>query len=96
MTIAEMAEFIRKNKPGLNYPGVHPSDDKGVVLQYTRHEMCGDVHITEEHVFECCAKANSFTEHIELCKPIAKGDTETWKREWNKPPPKGRTRRRFR
>lgn len=96
MTIAELAEFIRKNKPGLNYPGVHPSDDAGVVVQYTRHEMQGDVHITDEHIFECCLKAKDFEEHVELCRPIAESDTDAWKKEWNKPPPKGRTRRRFR
>ncbi|RAV99653.1 hypothetical protein DQQ10_18830 [Pseudochryseolinea flava] len=93
MLICELAEWIRKNKRGINYPGVHPSGDESVVVQYTRHEMCGNVHITDEHIFECCAKANSFEEHIELCRPIAKTDTEAWKREWNKPPPKARTRR---
>lgn len=91
-----MANYIRKNKPGLDYPGVHSSNDESVVVQYTRHEMRGDVHITNEHVLECCAKANTFEQHIELCRPIAKTDTEAWKREWNKPPPKGRTRKRFR
>ena len=96
MHVRELADYIRKNKQGLNYPGVHPSDDEGVVVQYTRHEMCGEVHITDKHIFECCAKASSYEEHIELCRPIAKADTEAWKREWNKPPPKGRTRRRFR
>jgi hypothetical protein len=96
MTIAELAEFIRKNKSGLDYPGVHSSNDQSVVLQHTRHEMWGDVHVTEQHVFECCAKANTFEEHIALCRPLAKTDTEAFKREWNKPPPKGRTRKRFR
>jgi hypothetical protein len=96
MLVSELAEWIRNNKQGLDYPGVHTSDDKRLVVQYTRHEMWGDVHITDEHIFECCAKANSFEEHVGLCRPIAKIDTEVWKREWNKPPPKGRTRRRFR
>lgn len=96
MTISAMAEFIRKNKPGLNYPGVHQSTDEGVVLQYCRHEMQGDVHISEKHAVECCEKAASFDEFIELSRPLAKTDTEAWKREWNKPPPRGRTRRRFR
>jgi hypothetical protein len=96
MLISELAEYLRNNKRGLDYPGVHPSQDSGVVMQWTRHEMRGDVHITDEHILECCSKAKSFEEHIELCRPIAKADTEAWKREWNKPPPKGRTRRRFR
>jgi hypothetical protein len=96
MDVKELADYIRKNKPGINYPGVHPSDDKSVVVQYTRHEMRGEVHITDEHIFECCAKARNYEEHIELCRPLAKTDTEAWKREWNKPPGKGRTKRRFR
>jgi len=95
MLICELATWIRKNKPGLDYPGVHPSHDTDVVLQYTRHEMLGHVHITNEHILECCAKANNFDEHIDLCRPIAKADTEAWKRAWNRPPPKGRTPRRF-
>ena len=96
MLIRELADHIRKNKPGINYPGVHPAGDEGVVVQYTRHEMLEYVHITEEHIFDCCAKATNYEEHIELCRPIAKLDTEIWKKEWNKPPPKGRTKRRFR
>lgn len=96
MTIAELASFIRKNKPGLNYPGVHPFEDASVVLQYTRHEMGEFVHITSEHILECCAKASSFKEHIQLCKPIAKIDTEKFRIELRRPARKGRTRRRFR
>ena len=96
MTVVELAAYIRKNKPGLNYPGVHGIHDESVVVQYTRHEMKEDIHITEQHILECCAKANSYDEHIELCRPVARKDTEAWKLEWNKPPAKGRTRRRFR
>ena len=96
MLVSELARYIRKNKPGINYPGVHQSEDESVVVQYTRYEMRGDVYITDAHIFECCAKANSYEEHIELCRPIAKTDTIAWKRKRNKPPPKGRTRRRFR
>ena len=96
MLVSELAEYIRTNKPGINYPGVHPSGDESIIVQYTRHEMCGDVHITDQHILECCAKANNYEEHIALCRPIAKADTEIWKREWNKPPSRGRTRRRFR
>lgn len=64
MLVSELAAWIRRNKPGLNYPRVHPCADEGVVVQYTRHEMRGDVHITDEHIFECCGKASSFEEHI--------------------------------
>jgi hypothetical protein len=96
MTVAEMAQFIRANKPGLNYPGYHPYGDTSVVLQYTRNEMREFVHITDEHIFECCEKANSFDEHIELCRPFAKTDTEKFKLEQSMPAPKGRTKRRFR
>lgn len=96
MTIKELADYIRKNKPGLNYSGVHPWQDESTVLQYTRHELYLFVHITDEHVFECCEKASSFEEHIELCRPLAIKDTEDFRREQSKPPPKGRTVRRFR
>jgi hypothetical protein len=97
MTITELANYIRKNKKGLNYPGVHPADDDGLVLQYTRHEMGEFVHITDQHVFECCAKAYSYEEHIEYCQPLAKTDTDNFKFQTkHKPVPKGRTRRRFR
>lgn len=51
MLVSELAAWIRRNKPGLNYPRVHPCADEGVVVQYTRHEMRGDVHITDEHIF---------------------------------------------
>jgi hypothetical protein len=97
MSITELADFIRKNKQGLNYPGVHPTDDDSLILQYTRHEMGVAVHITDEHVFECCAKARSFDEHIQYCRPIAINDTDKFNfQSKHKPVPKGRTRRRFR
>ena len=95
MTVNELADFIRKNKSGLNYPGVHPSADEGVVLQYTRHEMQEFVHITDEHVWHCCEKARTYEEHIELCKPLAITDTEKFKLEQSKPAPRGRTKRKF-
>ena len=65
MTIAEMAAFIRKNKDGINYPGVHLSGDVSVVLQYARHMMSSDVHITDENILDACEKAKTFDEHIE-------------------------------
>jgi len=96
MMIKEMAEFIRTNKPGINYPGVHMSADTGVVLQYTRHMMGTDVHITDEHIFECCEKAESFDEHVALCKPIARIDEEQFQyHRKHAPVAKGRTRRRW-
>jgi hypothetical protein len=97
MTITELANYIRKNKKGLNYPGVHPADDSGLVLQYTRHEMAEFVHITDQHVFDCCEKSTSYDEHIEYCRPLAKSDTEKFNfQSKHKPVQKGRTRRRFR
>lgn len=95
MTITDLASFIRANKPGLNYPGVHPADDESVVLQYTRHEMLDYVHITNEHIKVCCEQARTYEEHIELCKPLAKADTENFRLEQLKPASKGRTKRRF-
>ena len=73
--------YIKQNKAGLNYPGVHPAGDKSIVLQYTRYEMGELVHITDEHVFECCATAGSFEEHIKLCKPLAKVDTQKFRKD---------------
>jgi hypothetical protein len=96
MTISELAGFIRANKPGLNYPGVHPTEDASLVLQQTRHELGEYKHITDEHVFECCLSANTFDEHIQLCLPIAKSDTATFRYISNRPAPRGRTKRRFR
>lgn len=97
MTVEELADFIRKNKQGLNYPGGwHSSEDVTTVLQYTRHEMRDLVYITDEHIFECCEKASSYQEHIELCKPLAKSDTDKFNEARRMPPGKGRTRRRFR
>lgn len=95
MTVAELADFIRKNKEGLNYPNrTHSFEDTTTVLQYTRHEMRDLVHITDEHIFECCEKASSYEEHIELCRPYAETDTARFRK--GTPTPKGRTRRRFR
>jgi hypothetical protein len=96
MTIKQLASWIRANKQGLDWPGVHPLEDADVVLQYTRHEIFQFVHITNEHVFECCERANTFEEHISLCRPLAEADTILFNRERDKPAPKGRTKRRFR
>ncbi len=85
MTVNELANFIRANKQGLNYPGYHPVEDESVVLQYTRHEMAKFVHIPDEHVWECCTNAKTYHEHIELCKPIAKTDSEEFWFEQSKP-----------
>jgi hypothetical protein len=95
MSIKEVAELIRKTKPGLNYPGVHMGDDQSVVIQYTRHEMKGFVHITDQHILECCEKAVSYDEHIRLCTPLAIADTARFNEARRRPPGKGRTRQRF-
>lgn len=90
----ELADFIRDHKDGNT---LHYSyDDVSVIAQHTRKILYEHLHITEQHIFECCEKALSYDEYIELCRPIAKTDTEAWLKEWNKPPAKGRTRRRFR
>jgi len=94
MTRKELADFIRDHKDGNK---LHYSyDDVSVIAQHTRQILYQHLHITEQHMFECCEKAMAYDEYIELCRPIAKADTEAWLREWNKPPSKGRTRRRFR
>lgn len=54
------------------------------------------IYITDEHVFESCAKAKNFDEHIEICKPIAKIDTDEFRiQRLRSFTPKGRTKRRF-
>jgi hypothetical protein len=94
MTRKDLADYIRDHKDGNS---LHYSyDDQSVLAQHTRTVLHEHLHITEEHIIECCMKASTYEEFIELCRPIAKADTEGWLREWNKPPPKGRTRRRFR
>lgn len=95
MSIEEVAELIRRTKPGLNYPGVHMGDDRSVVLQYSRHEMKEFVHITDQHILECCEKATSYEEHIMLCKPLAIEDTAKFNQARRKPPGRRRTRQRF-
>lgn len=95
MTLQDLAAYIEENKPGLSSQGVHMGGPLMIVLQYTRKEMSGDVHITDEHILECCAKANTYEEHIALCRPIAKTDTENFLyQQRHKPVPKGRTRNR--
>jgi hypothetical protein len=72
----------------------HYGDDF-TVSYHTRTVLKEGVHITEQPILECCEKASDYNQYIELCRLLAKVDTEAWKREWNKPPGKGRTRRRF-
>jgi hypothetical protein len=93
MTRKQLADFIRENKDGRALP--YSYDDVSVILQHIRQVLDKHIHITEVHVFECCEKAKTYDEFVELCRPIAKTDTEAWLREWNKPTAKGRTRRRF-
>jgi hypothetical protein len=94
MTRKELADFIREHKDGMTFH--YSYDDVSVIAQHTRGILYQHLHITEQHMFECCEKATTYDQYIELCRPIAKSDTEAWLKEWNKPPPKGRTRRRFR
>src|SRR5688500_15008344 len=68
--------------------------DDFTVSYHTRTVLKEHMHITEQHIFECCQHASDYDQYIELCKPFAKSDTEAWHREWNKPPGKGRTQRR--
>jgi len=92
MKIKDLADHIVKHFGKVPY---HYGDDF-TVSYHTRTVLKEHMHITEQHILECCEKASSYDEYIELCRPIAKTDTEAWLREWNTPPGKGRTRRRFR
>ncbi|HEY0656009.1 MAG TPA: hypothetical protein VGD65_22895 [Chryseosolibacter sp.] len=94
MTEKELADYIRENKGGKSF--YYSTRDNSVILQHIRTVLYAHVHITDEHVFESCHTAKSYEEFVELCRPLARADTEVWLREWKKPPPKGRTRRRFR
>lgn len=93
MSIKEMSEYIKQYKNG-RVP--YPYGDDFIVSHHVRTVLYEHMHITETHIHECCEKASSYEEFIELCRPLAKSDTEAWYREWKKPPGKGRTRRRFR
>ena len=93
MSVKEMSEYIKQYKSG-NVP--YPYGDDFIVSHHVRTVLYDEMHITEGHIHECCEKATSYDEFIELCRPLAKTDTEAWYREWNKPPAKGRTRKRFR
>jgi len=92
MTIKDLAHHIVKHFGKVPY---HYGDDF-TVSYHTRSVLNEHMHITEQHILECCERASGYEEYIELCRPLAKTDTEAWQREWNKPPVKGRTRRRFR
>jgi hypothetical protein len=92
MMVEELASYIKANKKGDNH---YPYGDEFVVSHHLRTVLYQFVHITNEHILECCAKASSYDEFIELCRPLAKSDTEQYLQERNKPVAKGRTRRRF-
>jgi hypothetical protein len=94
MSLEELANYIREHKDGTAF--FYSTWDESVILQHVRRILFEHVHITDEHVFECCEAARNYDDFIERCRPIAKADTEAWLLEWNKPPTKGRTRRRFR
>lgn len=94
MTLKELADYIREHKDGTTFH--YSYQDVSVIMQHTRKVLYEHLHITDDHVFECCDAASTYDEFIEKCRPLAKVDTEVWLREWKKPPSKGRTRRRFR
>lgn len=93
MTVQELATYIKEHKNG-RVP--YPYDDNFIVAAHTRNVLYEHVHITDAHIFECCARASNYDEYIDLCRPLAKADTEAYLRERSKPAPKGRTKRRFR
>lgn len=88
MTRKELADFIRANTDGDRLDYVF--NDVSVIVQHTMQVFYEHLHITNEHVLECCEKAGTYIQFIELCRPMAKADTEAWRRERNKPPPKKR------
>lgn len=92
MTVKDLANYIVKHFGKVPY---HYGDDF-TVSYHTRSVFKEDMHITEQHIWECCEKAADYNQYIQLCRPLAKADSEAWRKEWNKPPGKGRTRRRFR
>ena len=93
MTIKELATYIEKNKGG-KVP--YPYGDDFTITHHIRIVLHPNIHITNEHIKECCVKASTYDEFVELCLPLAIVDTQIFVRERDKPPPKGRTRRRFR
>lgn len=93
MSVEELAKYIREYKNG-RVP--YPYGDEFIISHHTRTVLNQHIHITREHILECCSKASNYDEYIELCKPLAKVDTEAFLLQRNKRVPKGRTRRRFR
>jgi hypothetical protein len=93
MAVEELADYIKEHKNG-NIP--YPYGKEFIIGRHVRSVLSEHIHITDLHILECCAKASTYEEFIELCRPLAKTDTEAFLREWNKAVPKGRTRRRFR
>jgi hypothetical protein len=93
MTVEELAEYIKARKNG-RVPYAY--GDEFIISHHTRAVLNQHIHITREHILECCSKASNYDEYIELRRPLAKVDTEEFLLERNKPIPKGRTRRRFR
>jgi hypothetical protein len=93
MTIEELADYIKEYKSG-KIP--YPYGNEFIVAHHVRSVLTEHIHITDGHILECCSRASTYDEFIELCRPLAKTDTEAFLREWNKAVPKGRTRRRFR
>jgi hypothetical protein len=76
MQITFLADYIREHKDGQSLHYAY--NDISVILQHTRRVLCDHRHITDEHVFECCEKAETYEAFISLCQPLAVEDTEAW------------------
>jgi hypothetical protein len=92
MTINELAKFIEehKGKSLHSYYG-----NSFIVHSHVRQVYHQHVHITDDHILECCLKGTSYDEFIAMCEPFAIADTEKFLKAKSSPPAKGRTRRRF-
>ena len=69
MTIAELAGYIKEHKNG-NVP--YPYGDEFIITHHIRTVLYQHIHITNDHVLECCAKATSYDAFVDLCRPLAK------------------------
>ena len=81
MSVTELAEYIQEFKDG-KIP--YPYGNEFIIAHHTRRILYQHVHITNEHIFECCSKATNYDEFIELCRPYAIADTENFQKEKQK------------
>lgn len=91
MKTKELADFIVRHKMGST---PYPYGDDFIVAHHVRSVLFEHRHITTEHILECCEKAVDYDAFIELCRPLAKSDTESFLRLRNRPVARGRTRRK--